>query len=111
MFGGTEAPTPAVSGHPPARGQRAQPQQTAGGNENFPDVGRRPLFLFDWKIMALRAEYTARPTIPAIPGKKPVNIANAYNPPRFNRSRKAQQPTGIGRIFTAATRNISSKPI
>lgn len=61
------------------------------------DADRSSLFLFDWKVMALRAKYAAGVensaiTVPlkmgivgsAILGKKPVNIANAYDHPYFN---------------------------
>lgn len=61
------------------------------------DADRSSLFLFDWKIMALRAKFAAGVensaiTVPlkmgivgsAILGKKPVNIANAYDHPYFN---------------------------
>ena len=61
------------------------------------DADRSSLFLFDWKIMALRAKFAAGVensaiTVPlkmgivgsAILGKKTVNIANAYDHPYFN---------------------------
>lgn len=61
------------------------------------DADRSSLFLFDWKVMALRAKFAAGVdnsaiTVPlkmgivgsAILGKKPVNIANASDHPYFN---------------------------